>query len=75
MNLLSPGDNAFVGKDCTAIWLVDAQTRETSSSELRRRLHGGQSIKGLVPDAVAAYIARHALYSPGAAAHDLHERT
>ena len=75
MQLLSPGDNASVGKDCPAIWLVDAQTREISSSELRRRLHGGQSIEGLVPDAVAAYIARHALYSPGAAAHDLHERT
>ena len=75
MHLLSPDDNAFIGKDCTAIWLVDAKTRETSSSELRRRLHGGQSIEGLVPNAVAAYIARHVLYSPGAAAHDLHERT
>ena len=75
MQLLSPGDSASVDKDCPTIWLVDAQTRETSSSELRRRLYGGQLIEGLVPDAVAAYIARHELYSPGAAAHDLHERT
>ena len=75
MHLLAPGDNASVRTDTTAIWLVDAQTRETSSSEIRRRLNSGQSIEGLVPDAVAAYIARHELYSPSTAAHDLHERT
>ena len=75
MHLPVPGDDASVRTDGTAIWLVDAQTREISSSTLRRCLNSGQSIEGLVPDAVLAYIARHELYSPSAAAHDLHERT
>lgn len=36
---------------------------EISSSEIRARVAAGQSIRGFVPDAVAAYIASHGLYS------------
>jgi nicotinate-nucleotide adenylyltransferase len=35
---------------------------EISSSEIRRRIAQGEGIEGLVPTAVAAYIAQHALY-------------
>jgi nicotinate-nucleotide adenylyltransferase len=35
---------------------------EVSSSEIRRRIAGGRAIRYLVPDAVAAYIARQGLY-------------
>ena len=33
-----------------------------SATEIRRRIHDGQSIAGLVPASVAAYIAQHRLY-------------
>jgi nicotinate-nucleotide adenylyltransferase len=33
-----------------------------SATEIRRRVHDGQSIAGLVPASVAAYIAEHRLY-------------
>jgi nicotinate-nucleotide adenylyltransferase len=35
-----------------------------SSTEIRRRLEAGQSIRGLVPPAVARYISKHQLYRP-----------
>ena len=47
-----------------AIWLVEAPTRAVSSSALRRRLAAGRPIDGLTPNAVARYIAQHALYMP-----------
>lgn len=42
----------------------DSQLRmpEVSSSEIRERLSRGQSVEGLVPRAVLAYIAEHGLY-------------
>ena len=46
----------------TAIWLVDARTRNVSSSGIRRRLAAAEPIDDLLPDVVAAYIARHRLY-------------
>jgi nicotinate-nucleotide adenylyltransferase len=39
-----------------------------SSSALRARAARGRSLRYLVPDAVARYIARHRLYAPGRAA-------
>ena len=45
-----------------AILLVNAPTAAVSSTEIRQRLAGGQSIAGLVPDAVATYIHDHGLY-------------
>ena len=63
-----PGEAATsgTGTGCTAVWLVAAQTRDVSSSSIRRRLAAAQPTGDLLPDAVAAYIVRHRLY--GAAA-------
>ena len=58
--------------DDTGIWLVDERTKSTSSSDLRRRLHAGKSIEGLVPKAVSTYIEQQGLYSPEAGSR-LHE--
>lgn len=46
----------------TKIWLVDARTPDVSSTEVRRRVRGGEPLADLVPDAVAHYIERHHLY-------------
>jgi nicotinic acid mononucleotide adenylyltransferase len=35
---------------------------DVSSTEVRERVRAGKSIRGFVPDAVAAYIARAGLY-------------
>jgi nicotinate-nucleotide adenylyltransferase len=45
------------------IAVVDAPTPDVSSSEIRRRIAAGESIDGLVPDAVRTYIVQHGLYS------------
>ena len=50
------------------IVLVDAPTRDVSSTEIRRRIETGESIADLVPAAVNTYIEQHGLYSRGAAA-------
>lgn len=46
----------------TAILLVEAHTRNVSSTLIRRRLADGQPIGDLVPAAVAAHIDHHQLY-------------
>ncbi len=46
----------------TRVILVEAHTPDVSSTEIRRRVRAGQSLSGLVPDAVAGYIAAHRLY-------------
>ena len=58
--------------ESVSIWLVEAATRDVSSSALRRRISAGEPIDGLVPDAVARHIARHDLYSAQSAASCLH---
>jgi nicotinate-nucleotide adenylyltransferase len=45
-----------------AIFLVNAATPDVSSTEIRRRAAAGEPLTGLVPDQVAAYIAKHRLY-------------
>jgi len=45
------------------IVLVDAPTRDVSSTAIRRRLESGLSVSDLVPAAVATYIEQHGLYS------------
>lgn len=42
--------------------VVDTPLVDVSSTEIRRRVAAGESIVGLVPDAVAGYIASHELY-------------
>jgi nicotinate-nucleotide adenylyltransferase len=46
-----------------ARWLT-ARRIDLSASELRSRVRAGQTIRGLVPDAVADHIATHGLYRP-----------
>jgi nicotinate-nucleotide adenylyltransferase len=52
---------AAVG-DSPRIVLVDAPTAAVSSTEIRRKVLAGESIEGLVPGLVAAYIRTHRLY-------------
>jgi nicotinate-nucleotide adenylyltransferase len=47
----------------TRVILVDAHTPDISSTDIRSRIRAGQSLSGLVPEAVASYIAAHRLYS------------
>jgi nicotinate-nucleotide adenylyltransferase len=53
---LAPGDVA----------LVDVQSIPVSARDIRRRLVAGQSVRYLVPLAVADYLAQQGLYRPGA---------
>jgi len=57
------------------ILLVDAPTAPVSSTDVRRAIAAGAPIAGLVPPAVAAYIARHDLYAPAHGARFLSEGT
>lgn len=50
----------------TAIWLIEADTRDVSSSDVRERLAAAEPTAGLLPDLVAAHVARHRLYAPAA---------
>jgi nicotinate-nucleotide adenylyltransferase len=45
-----------------ADFALDAPVLELSSSDLRARARRGESLRYLVPDAVAAYVRRHRLY-------------
>ena len=47
----------------TLIWLVEAETRNVSSSDIRGLLFRNQSTEGLLPTAVTSYISKHHLYS------------
>ena len=49
----------------TSILLVDRQTPDVSSTAIRACCARGQSIAGLVPDAVERHIHRHARYGAG----------
>jgi len=46
-----------------ADFAIDAPVLEVSSSDLRMRARRGESLRYLVPDAVAAYVRRHRLYA------------
>lgn len=48
-----------------AIWLVDADTRDVSSSGIRRRIARHEPLDQLLPRPVADYIVRHRLYGTG----------
>jgi nicotinic acid mononucleotide adenylyltransferase len=53
----------------TRIILIEARTRDISSTMIRARLNARQPIDDLVPDAVARHIVNHHLYG---AVGDLH---
>jgi nicotinate-nucleotide adenylyltransferase len=62
-----------------AVFLIDWKTPGVSSTEIRRRIRGGEGIGGLVPALVERHITRHRLYledsapqGVGAAADHLH---
>lgn len=46
----------------TRVIAVEASTPDVSSTDIRRRIRAGESLSGLVPDAVADYIRTHSLY-------------
>ena len=50
--------------DQPTIFLVDAATPDVSSTGIRKRLHAGAPVTGLVPPAVERHIAQHGLYAP-----------
>jgi nicotinate-nucleotide adenylyltransferase len=60
--LLTPAVSG--GGASTSVSYVDASTPDVSSTDIRRRVAGGESIEGLVPPAVAEHIRRHRLYVP-----------
>lgn len=68
--LCSPGPDTS-GASGTSIFLVEARTRDVSSSTIRARLAARQPIDDLVPAAVARHIAAHHLYG---AVDDLHDQ-
>jgi nicotinate-nucleotide adenylyltransferase len=65
--LRSPEETS--GTSGTSIYLVEARTRDISSSTIRARLAARQTIDDLVPAAVARHIVAHHLYG---AVDDLH---
>ena len=72
---MSPVPREHVASDGpTRIFLVHAHTRDVSSTMIRERLAGGQSIDELVPPAVARHIHKHHLYGAVNSLHDEDER-
>jgi len=48
--------------DATAVFLIEASTRNISSTRIRERLAARRSIADLVPDSVERHIIKHGLY-------------
>lgn len=46
----------------TRVILLEADTPDISSTDIRHRVRAGESLRGLVPDSVASYIVTHRLY-------------
>ena len=64
-----PTSRAWNDEDGTAIYLVEARTRDVSSTAIRARLAERKAVDDLVPAAVARHIIAHHLYG---AVDDLH---
>ena len=56
-------DEAIIPGGARVHWLRSVNN-PISSSEIRRRLQAGQSVRGLMPPTVARHITRHQLYRP-----------
>lgn len=63
---------ASLGAAETGIFLIDTDTPDVSSSDIRQRLAAGHSVADLVPAPVARYIHTHHLYDSSTAVDDLH---
>ncbi len=59
-----PNPKSLITGASTSVSFLDARTPDISSTEVRRRVAGGQAIDGLVPPGVAEHIRRHRLYIP-----------
>lgn len=55
-----------------AVWLLEADTPDVSSTDIRARIAAGRPIDDLVTPRVDAHIRRHALYDAASAARTLH---
>jgi nicotinic acid mononucleotide adenylyltransferase len=68
---------AFTPPPKPSILLIDAETADVSSTEIRRRFAQGQPLGGRVPDSIERYARRHGLYNSApvtaGAANHLHE--
>jgi nicotinate-nucleotide adenylyltransferase len=63
--ILEVGDSGPVGEELFRrfrIFLLSIQALDVSSTEIRRRIRQGQSVKGFVPEAVEVYIKKEKLY-------------
>jgi nicotinate-nucleotide adenylyltransferase len=63
---------APIGIDSPAIWLLEADTPDVSSTGIRQRILAGKEAGTDVPASVAAHIRRHGLYTHPPAARRLH---
>lgn len=60
---MRPAESATAGIEEASIFLLDARTRDISSTEVRRRLASGGAASELLPRSVEAHIRRHGLYT------------
>ena len=71
----APPHGGAIDERSTRVFLVEADTRDVSSTRIRERLAAAQPIDDLVPAAVARHIIRHHLYGAVDGLHGENERT